>query len=742
MKFGKKLQQTLTPEWLHKYLNYEYLKTQIENFKNEFDDKTIDREVYNNAKDKFTNTFLKKIDDEFTKCDEFYQNQDAANMHLWKDIQDRWFDLENKRRELNKKQILKEMRKIHSGTRSQSIESHLKRRPNISLGNEDDDFVRAPNLYYKTSKTSQKIKNFLVTKIAPKISYNYFNAKFKKTQELSEYKNSLSKFEMLIQDFYMQLIYLIRFQENNKEGFRKILKKFDKNLKSDQGSEKFQSFVKDKYKFFNDKNTVKLSEAIEKMQIDIDEGDIEKAREKIRVPEVNRGEINPFLVSVIGFLSGILICLGSIIVYRFGETEKTIKNQENFNFNGTMNSTEIAQEYDDFNQMAWTVFRIYRPAFYLVFYSFFIACNIAAFRMTGVNYVLIFELDSRHHLKIENLFIMSLICTIVLAVCFYVEVFLIPKTAILPLMMYGSFVFYLINPLPILQFESRYWLLKKIGRAFSFGLMEVRFTDFWLADQFNSLASFFVDFASSMCILSDSLVAKNDLNPIQPRYYIPLEVVDVDSEDFSQSVEHCKNFSVEFFCIAFIPPLMRFCQCVRRYYDTSDFYPHMWNAGKYCCGMLNVITGILMLKYPNQPWSLVLYIFSHILASVATMLWDYIKDWGFLTNTNKHKILGCISLRDELVLFNPFNDRSKTHYFYYFAIFQNFIIRWSWIISIFCKKYNILNTLGKQMILGSILTLAEIARRGFWNFIRLENEHLNNCGDFRVMRRVGCTKKY
>ena len=29
-----------------------------------------------------------------------------------------------------------------------------------------------------------------------------------------------------------------------------------------------------------------------------------------------------------------------------------------------------------------------------------------------------------------------------------------------------------------------------------------------------------------------------------------------------------------------------------------------------------------------------------------------------------------------------------------------------------------------------------IHRRIFWNFFRLENEHLNNCGDFRVVRDI------
>ena len=39
-------------------------------------------------------------------------------------------------------------------------------------------------------------------------------------------------------------------------------------------------------------------------------------------------------------------------------------------------------------------------------------------------------------------------------------------------------------------------------------------------------------------------------------------------------------------------------------------------------------------------------------------------------------------------------------------------------------------------ILGTILAIFEVFRRFIWNFFRLENEHLNNCGDFRVVRDI------
>ena len=39
-------------------------------------------------------------------------------------------------------------------------------------------------------------------------------------------------------------------------------------------------------------------------------------------------------------------------------------------------------------------------------------------------------------------------------------------------------------------------------------------------------------------------------------------------------------------------------------------------------------------------------------------------------------------------------------------------------------------------VMVSILSPLEVFRRFIWNFFRLENEHLNNCGNFRAVRDI------
>lgn len=37
---------------------------------------------------------------------------------------------------------------------------------------------------------------------------------------------------------------------------------------------------------------------------------------------------------------------------------------------------------------------------------------------------------------------------------------------------------------------------------------------------------------------------------------------------------------------------------------------------------------------------------------------------------------------------------------------------------------------------GSVIFTFSLPRRFVWNFFRLENEHLNNCGEFRAVRDI------
>lgn len=95
-------------------------------------------------------------------------------------------------------------------------------------------------------------------------------------------------------------------------------------------------------------------------------------------------------------------------------------------------------------------------------------------------------------------------------------------------------------------------------------------------------------------------------------------------------------------------------------------------------------------------------------------------DWGlFDKNAGENTFL-----REEIVYSSPT--------YYYFAIVEDLVLRFGWAISLSLTETGFLH--GDLMV--SVLAPLEVFRRFVWNFFRLENEHLNNCGKFRAVRDI------
>lgn len=60
------------------------------------------------------------------------------------------------------------------------------------------------------------------------------------------------------------------------------------------------------------------------------------------------------------------------------------------------------------------------------------------------------------------------------------------------------------------------------------------------------------------------------------------------------------------------------------------------------------------------------------------------------------------------------------------------MLRFIWILSFLLAENGIMSA----DLLASIAATLEVFRRFIWNFFRLENEHLNNCGQFRAVRDI------
>uniref|UniRef100_A0A8C6EBT0 Solute carrier family 53 member 1 n=1 Tax=Moschus moschiferus TaxID=68415 RepID=A0A8C6EBT0_MOSMO len=117
-----------------------------------------------------------------------------------------------------------------------------------------------------------------------------------------------------------------------------------------------------------------------------------------------------------------------------------------------------------------------------------------------------------------------------------------------------------------------------------------------------------------------------------------------------------------------------------------------------------------------------LWIVFCIISSCYTLIWDLKMDWGlFDKNAGENTFL-----REEIVY--------PQKAYYYSAIIEDVILRFAWTIQISITSMTSLPHSGD--IIATVFAPLEVFRRFVWNFFRLENEHLNNCGEFRAVRDI------
>lgn len=107
--------------------------------------------------------------------------------------------------------------------------------------------------------------------------------------------------------------------------------------------------------------------------------------------------------------------------------------------------------------------RLYRGPFLLVEFVFLIGINVYGWRSSGVNHVLIFELDPRNHLSEQHLMELASIFGVVWALSilsFIYSASLSVPPFVTPLALVIIMLVFLMNPLRVFRHEARFWFLK------------------------------------------------------------------------------------------------------------------------------------------------------------------------------------------------------------------------------------------------------------------------------------------
>lgn len=117
------------------------------------------------------------------------------------------------------------------------------------------------------------------------------------------------------------------------------------------------------------------------------------------------------------------------------------------------------------------------------------------------------------------------------------------------------------------------------GTIMAAPFFHVEFAHFWLADQLNSLVPALNDFQYLICFYATS----------------------GGNFEVAGEANRCvdKNWMFRPF-VACLPAWFRFMQCLRRYRDTKEAFPHLVNAGKYSTTFLVVLFSTLNNYYRSN----------------------------------------------------------------------------------------------------------------------------------------------
>lgn len=267
----------------------------------------------------------------------------------------------------------------------------------------------------------------------------------------------------------------------------------------------------------------------------------------------------------------------------------------------------------------------------------------------------------------------------------------------------GVIVFLFICPNGVIPYwdkvvSMRKWIFVAIFRLVFSGLYPVEFGDFFIGDIVCSLTYSMSDIAMFFCVYSST--PNNQCGS-----------------------SHSKAVNV----MACIPNYWRFMQCLRRFGDSGDWFPHLLNAIKYALGIAYYgFLSAYRLSGHSKDIRPPFILFAALYAIVAAG-WDLIMDWSLFQTAHQNWLL-----RNDLYLAGKKNWKTgkyslKGKLIYYVAMVLDVLIRFQWIVYAVAPK-----TIQQSAKTSFILALTEAFRRFIWIIFRVENEHVANVHLFKV----------
>ncbi|KAL4432633.1 hypothetical protein ABPG74_004926 [Tetrahymena malaccensis] len=519
-------------------------------------------------------------------------------------------------------------------------------------------------------------------------SYLHINCKRKKLA--SDFDKQYKNLKTAFHAFYRQIRLLKGYADINKDGIRKILKKYKKYTRyiitSDDLVEKIQFKTRDGFLQRNEEKLNTLISEVEAVYLSFFYTRFNRKRGKEELEKAYNFQGDSSNLFMFGIFTGLAILLICLIFYGVSQDETT---------SGT----------DAFS----LIFPIYRGIGLIILYQWLIGWNVYIWEQYQVNYKLIFKFN-HHFSTVSQILQRAAIFTFLFLLSFFA--FTIVKQheqptlqGVLPLLVWVAFLGYIFfpsekwfNP----QGRKYFYKLLKLILCMPFRKMEFRIG--WATDQLVSFITPLKDLVTAIlfytCDFSSNKVASDRTSSIQ-------------------------QIILTGFVMATIPSIMRSIQCCRAMYDEKQYFGtnNFYNLLKYQSSLLTSILSFMLSLIKFNKWDsyqtpfLVVWIISSAVSTLYSYYWDLKKDWGFLTKS-KNKWL-----RDHLVYKNP--------NIYYAVFISNFILRLAWVFNI-SPGFQV-SFIPNKDLFNFVIGLLEMFRRCQWNLFRVELEHVKNCDSFKAV---------